>query len=225
MIRVLVADDHAIVRQGLRRVLAEAMGNFTVGEAEHANEAIRKLRNERWDVLILDLNLPGKTGLDALKQIRAERPETKILVFSFYSEEHYALRVLRAGAHGYITKSSPPEQLLNAVRRVAAGGKYITQSVAEKLANTMRFDLERPLHERLTDREFQIFNMLAGGRTVSQIAVELSLSVKTISTHRTKILSKLSLRNNAELMHYYLHHVRADAAHEARIPVESAAMG
>lgn len=220
MIRVLIADDHAIVRQGLRHILSQARGDFVVGEAEHANDAIRKIRSDHWDVLVLDINLPGKTGLEALKQIRGEKPETKILVFTFHSEEHYALRVLRAGAHGYLTKSSPPEQLITAIHRVVAGGKYITQSVAERLANTMDAARDRPLHERLTDREFQIFNLLAVGKTVSQIAGELSLSVKTISTHRTKILTKLALRNNAELMHYFLHHVRADAIHEPPAPYE-----
>jgi DNA-binding NarL/FixJ family response regulator len=218
MIRVLVADDHAVVRQGLRHILGQA--DFVVGEAAHANDAIRKIRSDHWDVLVLDINLPGKTGLDALKQIRDERPETKILVFTFHSEEHYALRVLRAGAHGYLTKTSPPEQLITAIRRLVAGGKYITQSVAERLANTMNANHDQPLHERLTDREFQIFNLLAAGKTVSQIAGELSLSVKTISTHRTKILTKLSLRNNAELMHYFLHHVRADAVHETLAPYD-----
>ncbi len=215
MIRILVVDDHAVVRHGLRQILAEAPEKFAVGEAAHANEAIRKIRAERWDMLLLDMNLPGKSGLDALKQIKSEWPEMKVLAFSIDPEEHYALRVLRAGAAGYITKSSPPETLLCAIRRVAAGGKYITQSLAEKLANVFGTHIERAPHENLTDREFQIFSMLATGKTVSQIAAALSLSVKTISTHRSKVLHKLNLRNNAELMHYHMHQVPHDTSRYA----------
>lgn len=215
MIRILVVDDHAIVRHGLRQILAETKEAFAVGEAAHANEAIRKIRGERWDLLLLDMNLPGKSGLDALKQIKSEWPDMKVLAFSVDPEEHYALRALRAGAAGYITKSSPPEVLLAAIRRVAGGGKYITQSLAEKLANVLGTQLERAPHENLTDREFQIFSMLATGKTVSQIAATLSLSVKTISTHRSKVLHKLNLRNNAELMHYHVHQVPQGAAQYA----------
>lgn len=208
MTRILIVDDHAIVRQGLKQMLADTPDEFIVGEAAYANEAIRKIRTERWDMLLLDMNLPGKSGLDALKQIKAEWPEMKVLVLSVDPEDHYALRVLRAGAAGYITKSSPPEVLLSAIRRVAAGGKYITQSLAEKLANVIGSGADRAPHEGLTDREFQIFSMLATGKTVSQVAAELSLSVKTISTHRGKVLHKLGLKNNAELMHYFIHQVR-----------------
>jgi DNA-binding NarL/FixJ family response regulator len=219
MIRILVVDDHAIVRQGLRQILAAAPGEFpekfVVGEAAHANEAIRKIRAATWDMLLLDMNLPGKSGLDALKQIKSEWPDMKVLAFSVDPEEHYALRALRAGAAGYITKSSPPEELLCAIRRVAAGGKYITQSLAEKLANVLGTPIERAPHENLTDREFQIFGMLAAGKTVSQIATVLSLSVKTISTHRSKVLHKLNLRNNAELMYYHMHQIPRTASRYA----------
>lgn len=205
MLKILITDDHAIVRQGLKQLLDSTGERHVVGEAAHANEAITKVRNQRWDVVVLDMNLPGKPGLDALKQIRSERPDTPVLVFSYYPEDQIALRVLRAGAAGYVTKSSPPELLLTAIKRVARGGKFITPSLAEKLANVFDADFDRAPHEKLTDREFQIFHLLAGGMTVSEIAEELSLSVKTISTHRAKILNKMHLRNNAELMHYSLH--------------------
>ncbi len=211
MTRILITDDHAIVRQGLRQVLVEAPGQYVVGEAASANEALRQIRAEAWDLVILDIDLPGKNGIDALKQIRAERPDIPVLVYSYHTEDSFALRALRNGASGYITKSSPPEQLLAAISRVLRGGKYITQGVAEKLANVFDTDFDSPAHERLTDREFQIFNLLAAGRTVSEIAAELSLSVKTISTHRAKILGKLDLRNNAELMYYSVRHAIAGA--------------
>ncbi len=210
MIRILIADDHAIVRQGLRQILGATPECYVVGESSNANDAIRKVREEHWDIVLLDINLPGKNGIEALKQIRSESPDTRVLVFSFHTEDSFALRALRNGACGYITKGCPPEQLLSAITRILRGGKYITQSVAEKLANVFNTDFDRPPHERLTDREFQIFNMLAGGKTVSEIAADLSLSVKTISTHRAKILHKLQLRNNAQLMHYSMHNLVTD---------------
>jgi two-component system, NarL family, invasion response regulator UvrY len=209
MTRILIADDHAIVRQGLRQILGATREHYVIGESADANDAIRKIREQHWDIVLLDINLPGKNGIDALKQIRSESPETRVLVFSFHTEDSFALRALRNGASGYITKNSPPEQLLSAISRILRGGKYITQSVAEKLANVFDSDFDRPPHERLTDREFQIFHLLAGGKTVSEIAGELSLSVKTISTHRAKILHKLHLRNNAQLMYYSMHNMAA----------------
>lgn len=222
MIRILIADDHAIVRQGVKQVLDIAPQRFTVGESPNANDAIRKVRGQRWDLVLLDINLPGKNGIDALKQLRNESPETPVLIFSFHPENRFALRALKAGAAGYITKSSPPDVLLSAILRVAHGGKYITESLAEKLANIFDTDFDRPPHESLTDREFQIFNLLAGGKTVSEIAAELTLSVKTISTHRAKILSKLHLRNNAELMHYSMQNMLADSPAQTREEQEEA---
>ncbi|MDR2877848.1 MAG: response regulator transcription factor [Chromatiales bacterium] len=211
MSRILVVDDHAIVRHGVRQLLAGTPEKHLVGDAANANEAIRKLRAERWDLVLMDVNLPGKNGLEALKQIRIEWPAQKVLIFSVDPEECYALRALRAGAAGYLTKTSPPEMLLTAIRRIVAGGKYITQSLAEKLASVVGTNLDRPPHENLTDREFQIFGMLAAGKTVSQVADELSLSVKTISTHRSKVLYKLGLRNNAELIHYHIRQIPRSA--------------
>lgn len=212
MIKVLIADDHSIVREGLKQILGDAPEMFVVGDAEHGNDAIQQVRNEDWDVVLLDMTMPGKSGLDVLKQIKTEKPDTKVLVLSMHPEDHYALRVLKAGAAGYITKSCAPEQLTTAIVRVAQGGKYITQTLAEKLANAFDLDFDRPPHEFLTDREFQIFNMLANGQTVSEIAKELALSVKTVSTHRTKILTKMNLKNNAELMHYFTRNGLADYA-------------
>lgn len=204
MIKVLIADDHPVVRQGLHQILSEHQETFVIGEAENCLDAIRQVRNERWDVVLLDISMPGKGGLDALKQIKNERPQTQVLIFTIHPEDHYGLRALKAGAAGYLTKACGPDTITAAILRVAQGGKYITQSLAERLAGALDADFERPPHEVLTDREFQIFNLLATGKTVSEIAAALALSVKTISTHRTKILAKMNLRNNAELMHYFM---------------------
>lgn len=204
MIKVLIADDHPVVRQGLHQILSAHPENFQIGEAENCLDAVRQVRNAQWDVVLLDISMPGKSGLDALKQIRNEKPQTQVLIFTIHPEEHYGLRALRAGAAGYLTKACNPDILMAAILRIAQGGKYITQSLAEKLAGALDTDMERPPHETLTDREYQIFNLLAAGKTVSEIAAVLALSVKTISTHRTKILSKMNLRNNAELMHYFM---------------------
>ncbi|MCC6206924.1 MAG: response regulator transcription factor [Gammaproteobacteria bacterium] len=202
MIRVLIADDHPVIRQGLRLILSEQKETFSIGEAENYLDVVRQVRNGQWDVVLLDISMPGKNGLDALKQIKNEKPQTHVLIFTVHPEEHYGLRALKSGAAGYLNKACDPDTLISAIVRVAQGGKYITQSLAEKLASTLDTDFERPPHEVLTDREFQIFNLLAAGKTVSEIAAVLALSVKTISTHRTKILTKMNLRNNAELMHY-----------------------
>jgi two-component system invasion response regulator UvrY len=204
MIKVLIADDHPVIRQGLRQILSERPESFITGEAENCLEAIRHVRNGQWDVVLLDISMPGKSGLDALKQIKNEKPQTQVLIFTIHPEEHYGLRAIKAGAAGYLTKSCGPDTLMAAILRVAQGGKYITQSLAEKLASALDSDFDRPPHEVLTDREYQIFNLLAAGKTVSEIAAALALSVKTISTHRTKILAKMNLRNNAELMHYFM---------------------
>ncbi|MBK8163170.1 MAG: response regulator transcription factor [Gammaproteobacteria bacterium] len=204
MIKVLIADDHPVIRQGLHQILSDHAEEFIIGEAENSLDTLRQVRNGHWDVVVLDINMPGKSGLDALKQIRNEKPQTQVLVFTMYPEDHYGLRALKAGAAGYLTKVCAPDTLTSAILRVARGGRYITQSLAEKLASVLDSDYDRPPHEVLTDREFQIFNLLAAGKTVSEIAAVLALSVKTISTHRTKILTKMNLRNNAELMHYFM---------------------
>jgi DNA-binding NarL/FixJ family response regulator len=186
-------------------MLSDRPETFLIGEADNSLEAVRQVRNGHWDVVLLDISMPGKTGLDALKQIKNEKPQTQVLIFTIHPEDHYGLRSLKAGAAGYLTKACDPDTLTAAIVRVAQGEKYITQSLAEKLANALDADFERPPHEVLTDREFQIFNLLAAGKTVSEIAAALALSVKTVSTHRTKILAKMNLRNNAELMRYFMH--------------------
>jgi len=202
MIRVLIADDHAIVRQGLKKILDESPDIKIV--AEHANgaDALRWIRANDCDVALLDIAMPGRSGIEVLKQLHEEKPKLPILILSIYPEDQYAVRLIKAGADGYLTKESAPEVVMEAVRRVAAGKKYISPAVAEMLANEFGTQEGKLPHETLSDREYQIFLLLASARTVSEIANALSLSVKTISTYRTRILEKMQLRNNAELMRY-----------------------
>lgn len=200
--RILIADDHAIVREGLKRILGTAPDPVAIGEARDGAEVVERVRNEKWDVVLLDIAMPGKNGLDALKQIRALSPSLPVLVLSVYPEDQYAVRVLRAGAAGYLTKESAPDELLAAVRKVARGGRYISATLAEQLAGELGADRGELPHERLSDREFQVLRLIASGMTLTQIAEELPLSVKTVSTYRSRILEKMRLRNNAELTHY-----------------------
>ena len=202
MIRVLIADDHAIVRQGLKKILDESPDIKIV--AEHANgaDALRWIRANDCDVALLDIAMPGRSGIDVLKQLHEEKPKLPVLILSIYPEDQYAVRLIKAGADGYLTKESAPEVVMEAVRRVAAGKKYISPAVAEMLANEFGTQEGKLPHETLSDREYQIFLLLASARTVSEIANALSLSVKTVSTYRTRILEKMQLRNNAELMRY-----------------------
>lgn len=202
MLRVLIADDHAVVRQGLRQILAEIPELGAVGEAQNGEEALDQVRAEPWDVLVLDMSMPGRGGLDVLKDVRRERPQTRVLVLSMHPEDQFAVRLLKAGAAGYLTKESAPDELVAAVRKVMTGGKYISATLAEKLAFDMDRDSDRPAYEALSDREFQVLRMLATGKTVQQIAGELMLSAKTISTYRARILEKLNLKSNAEMIHY-----------------------
>ena len=202
MIRIMIADDHAIVRQGLKQILEESREMKVV--AVHANgaDALRWIRANDCDVALLDIAMPGMSGIDVLKQLHEEKPKLPILILSIYPEDQYAVRLIKAGADGYLTKESAPEVVMEAVRRVAAGKKYISPAVAEMLANEFGTQEGKLPHETLSDREYQIFLLLASARTVSEIANALSLSVKTISTYRTRILEKMQLRNNAELMRY-----------------------
>jgi DNA-binding NarL/FixJ family response regulator len=202
MIRVLIADDHAIVRQGLKKILDESPDIKIV--AEHANgaDALRWIRANDCDVALLDIAMPGRSGIEVLKQLHEEKPKLPILILSIYPEDQYAVRLIKAGADGYLTKESAPDVVMEAVRRVAAGKKYISPAVAEMLANEFGTQEGKLPHETLSDREYQIFLLLASARTVSEIADALSLSVKTVSTYRTRILEKMQLRNNAELMRY-----------------------
>ena len=206
MKRVLIGDDHPVVRQGLKRMLMESSDGITVGEAQNAAEVIRLVREQDWDLVILDITMPGG-GLDALKQIRQDRPRIPVLVLSVHPEDQYAVRVLKAGASGYVTKDSSPDDLKKAIRKVAQGGKFISSTLAEKLAAGLGGRSTAVLdHENLSDREYQVLCMIASGKTVSEIGRELTLSVKTISTYRARILKKLSLRNNTELARYGIQH-------------------
>ena len=202
MIKVLVADDHAIVRRGLRQILAETEDIMVGGEAATAQEVLQLVRGERWNAVILDISLPGANGLGLLAEVHKEHPELPVLILTVHSEDQYAVRAIRAGAAGFLTKESAPEKLIEAVRKVAGGGRYVSAELAENLASFLAGETAGAPHERLSDREFEIMKMLGSGRTVSEVAKELSLSVKTVSTHRTRILKKMGMKTNAELTHY-----------------------
>ena len=202
MIKVLVADDHAVVRRGLRQILAETNDILVGGEASTAAELWQLVERERWDTIILDIEMPGRSGLELLGELKRQHPKLPVLILTVYSEEQYAVRAIRAGASGFLTKESAPNQLVAAVRKVASGGRFITPELAERLASSLAGDSDALPHEALSDREFQVLCMIASGKTVSQIGQELSLSVKTISTHRTRILAKMNMKSNSELTHY-----------------------
>ena len=204
-IKILVTDDHAVLREGIIRILASRIEHVTFGEASNATEALEKVWAQKWDLILLDITMPGRSGLDILQQLRHAQPDTPVLVLSMHSEDQFAVRVLRAGAAGYLTKNSDPNELLSAVQKILAGGHYITASLGEKLAASLRHNIQPP-QELLSDREFQVLRMIASGKIVSEIAKELSLSVKTISTYRSRILEKMGMKNNAELMHYAMQH-------------------
>jgi len=202
MTRVLIVDDHAIVRRGLRSLLSDELPEATFGEASHAQQALKELRREKWDVALLDINLPGKSGLDLLKVLKAEWPKLPVLVLSGHPEDQFAVRVLKAGAGGYLTKESAPEELAKAIRKILAGGRYVSPALAEHLALGVKKDLTRTPHETLSDREYEVMSYIASGKTVTEIAEELSLSVKTISTYRARVLEKLGVKNSAKIVQY-----------------------
>lgn len=202
MIKVLIADDHTLVRKGLKQILLETEDIEKVDEAKDGKETISKVSQNEYDLVLLDISLPGRSGIDVLKQIKELDPELPVLILSMHPEEQYAVRSLRAGAAGYLTKESAPDELIQAIRKVAGGKRYITASLAEKLADEIGPDQDKPLHETLSDREYQVMCMIASGKTVKEIADELNLSVKTISTHRARILRKMHMDNNAQLTHY-----------------------
>ena len=202
MLKLLVVDDHAIVRLGLRQILESEDPGWHVEEAENGREALRKIRDAYWDVVVLDISMPGRNGLEVLKQLRRERSRLPVLILSMHAEEHYAVRVIRAGASGYLTKETAMDNLVAAVRALASGKRFITPSVAERLAVELGGNYDLVRHQSLSDREYQVFRLIASGKTVTDIGHELSLSVKTISTHRARIMKKMNFRNNAELTHY-----------------------
>ena len=200
--RILIADDHPVVRRGLKETLSEAFSRVTFGEAKTAQETVETVGRENWDVVILDISMPGKSGLDILEDLHRLRPKLPILLLSVHPEGQYARRALKSGAAGYLTKESVPEELTEAVRRVQGGGRYVSAALAEKLAFDLRRKADVPAHELLSDREFQVLRMLASGKTVKQIADEISLSVKTVSTYRSRILLKTGMKTTADLIRY-----------------------
>ncbi|MCZ6632217.1 MAG: response regulator transcription factor, partial [bacterium] len=202
MIHALIADDHTIVREGLKQILSETTDITVADVASTGQEVIEKVRANTYDVVLLDISMPDKTGLEVLKQIKTEHPDLPVLILTMYPEAQYAIRALRAGASGYLIKESTPDELVKAVRTVSEGRRYVSASLAERLAFDLTGDSDRLPHELLSDREYQVMCRIASGRTVSQIAEELSLSVKTISTYRSRLLEKMNLQNNAELTHY-----------------------
>jgi two-component system invasion response regulator UvrY len=204
MIRILIADDHAIVRKGLRQLLLEEYPSAEIAETADAESLISKVIQDKWDVVICDLSMPGRSGLDALRQIKQTAPSLPVLIMSMHPEDQYALRVLKAGASGYLGKDSIHEELVQAIQTVLLGKKFITPSIAEKLAEAFDTDTSQQTHELLSDREFDVFKLLAAGKSVSEIAGQLSLSVTTVSTYRARIMEKMKMRSNADLTRYAL---------------------
>jgi DNA-binding NarL/FixJ family response regulator len=204
VIRVLVADDHAIVRRGLKLILSEEFERVVVGEAQNGKELIEQIEKDDWEVVVLDITMPGRSGLDLLKEIKRLRPQLPVLILSMHSEDQFAVRAFKAGAAGYMTKEKAPEELVKAIKKVLAGGKYVSATLAETLVSGLEVDTDKPAYESLSEREYQVLRMIASGKTVKEIADELSLSMKTISTYRTRILEKLRMRTNAELTYYAL---------------------
>jgi two-component system invasion response regulator UvrY len=210
MIRVLIVDDHQIVRRGLKEVLADEFSDLKVGEAESSRAALELVMTEEWDIVLLDINIPGRSGLDVLEEIRRLRSRTPVLVLSGYPEEEFAVRSLKLGASGYLNKSRASDELLAAVKKALAGGKYVTASLAEKLAAALGPDAEAAPHERLSVRELQVLRLIAAGRTIKEIAGELALSEKTVGTYRTRISQKTGLATNVALTRYALKHRLAE---------------
>jgi len=201
-----LADDHAVVRQGLKLILADHFKKAVFGQARNATEALFRITKEHWDVLVLDITMPGRSGLEILQDVKRLRPKLPVLVLSMHPEDQFAVRMLKAGAGGYMTKESADEELVGAIQKVVSGGRYISPSLAERMASYLSVDVQKAPHERLSDREFQVLRMIASGKTVSQIGRELSLSVKTISTYRARVLEKMDMKNSAELTHYAVQH-------------------
>jgi DNA-binding NarL/FixJ family response regulator len=211
MIRIVVADDHAIVREGLKRIISDAGDMRVAGEAADGTEVMKRVRELDFDILVLDLSMPGRSGMELIRLVRAEKPKMRILVLSMHQELQYAVRAIKSGASGYLTKESAPAQLEQAIRKIAGGGAFITPEVAEQLALGAMPGSESHPHETLSDREFEVFRLLAAGVSVTEIASRLKLSVKTVSTHKANLMQKMGLQNASELIRYALRHGLADS--------------
>jgi DNA-binding NarL/FixJ family response regulator len=205
MLRILLADDHAVVRHGVKQILTDAYAGATFGEAQNAHELLEMVGGKSWDIVVLDLNMPGGNGLEALKQIKLDHPQLPVLILSMYPEDQYAVRTIRAGAAGYLNKESAPEELVQAIHKILHGGEYISADVADELVQYARHEDGQPLHKHLSDREFQVLCLIASGKEVKEISSELGLSAKTISTYRARLLEKMNMKTNAELTHYAIH--------------------
>jgi len=201
-LRVLIVDDHAIVRDGLKQILTARFPEAVFGESANGSQALERVRNEKWDVILLDISMPGQSGSDILSQIKGLQPEARILVLTMHPEDQYAVRVLKAGASGYLTKDTASAEVVTAVLKVLSGGKYISASLAENLASNLEGPLQKAPHEMLSDREYQVLRMIAAGKSVKEIGFDLSLSIKTVSTYRTRVLAKLKFKTNSEVIRY-----------------------
>jgi len=215
MIRILIADDHAIVRGGLKQLLSSETGLSVAGEAANGLEALKQIREQPFDVALMDMSMPGRSGIELIKQVKAEKPKLAVLVLSMHKEEQYAVRALKAGASGYLTKESAPDQLVAAIRKIAGGGVFISAGVAERLALELGGNHDAAPHALLSSREYQIFRMIVSGTPIGGIANELSLSVKTVSTHKTRILQKMKMTSSAELIHYAIRHQLVELPNES----------
>ena len=200
--RMLIVDDHAVVRHGVKQILSEQFQGAFIGEAQNAEEMMDQVRKTDWDIVVLDVGMPGKGGLDALKELKQLRPKLPALVLSAYPEDQLALRMLKAGASGYLSKDSAPNELVEAMRKILSGGKFVSSAVAELLALNLESDFEKPLHEQLSDREYQVMCLIAVGKSLKDISDDLCVSISTVNTYRARILEKMQLKNNTELTHY-----------------------
>jgi two-component system invasion response regulator UvrY len=204
--KILIADDHALVRRGLKQIIEEEFPNAATGEAEDCQQVLERVRKDPWDIVVLDLTMPGGDGLEVLKQIKVIRPQLPVLILSMHTEEQFGTAVLKHGAAGFLTKRTAPEELAKAIRQATRGGKYITPTLAEKLAFEVEKDTDKPPHKTLSNREYQVFLMLAAGKSINEISQELSLSEKTIRQFRSRLLAKMKMKNNVELAHYAIQH-------------------
>lgn len=206
MIRILIADDHSVVRRGLKQILLEEFPDAFITSVSDGNKLIQKARAEEWNIIISDVSMPGRSGLEVVKQLKEEFPKLPVLILSMHPEDHYAIRALKAGASGYLTKDSASDELVNAVRKILSGRRYISSNVAEKLAETLKQDTSKMLHETLSDREFHVMKMISEGKRLTEISDSLSLSITTISTYRSRVLEKMNMKTNAELTFYAIKH-------------------